>query len=113
MPLITKIIASLVVLFISFINNKAAVADNQSQYSILMDEWNKNKDIASKLLLEAEGQFKDGDEISGCSTQRKASEYGIKATNSLIEAMKANQFYDGLENLEAGLNKWKELRDLC
>ena len=47
--------------------------------------------------------------LSACATQKEASEFGISATESLIAAMKINGTMDSLENLKAGLNKWKEI----
>ena len=63
--------------------------------------------------FDAENQFKSGDELSGCATQKKASKYGIEATKSLIKAMEDNESPEGIKNLETGLNKWRELGDFC
>ena len=78
-----------------------------------MGDWESKKTIASEYLKQAENAFKEGDELTGCSFQRKASLYGIEATKSLISAMEVNGTKDGLENLEGGLNKWRELGDFC
>ena len=78
-----------------------------------MQEWNDKRELATQYLLDAEKALKEGDEATGCVAQRKASKYGIEATESLIKAMKINGSTDGLENFESGLNKWKELGDFC
>ncbi len=88
-------------------------ADSQKDFSEHMRDWQEKKELASFYLMEAEKSFKSGDELSGCVTQQKAGEYGIQATESLISAMRLNNSTDGLENLESGLNKWRELRDFC
>ncbi len=108
-----QLLAFLFILLIFGLNNQVAKAEGQESFEILMQEWNQKKELASQYLIEAEDAFKSGDELSGCVTQQKAGIYGIEATESLIKAMKSKGATDGLENLEAGLNKWKELRDFC
>ena len=78
-----------------------------------MKEWNEKKELASEYLLKAEEEFEAGDELSACATQKEASEYGISATQSLIYAMEINGTTDSIENLKAGINKWKEIGDVC
>ena len=78
-----------------------------------MQDWTEKRELASNYLFEAEEAFKIGNELSGCATQKKASKLGIEASNSLIKAMKLNGTMDSLKDLEAGLNKWKELGDFC
>ena len=78
-----------------------------------MYEWNDKRELATQYLLEAEKALKEGDKTTGCTKQRKASKYGIEATESLIKAMKIHGSIDGLENFESGLNKWRELGDFC
>jgi len=48
-----------------------------------------------------------------CARQREAASYGIEATESLIKALEANGSKTEIENLQAGLDKWRELRDYC
>ncbi len=78
-----------------------------------MKEWDEKRELASKYLQEAEKSLKEGDALAGCSSQREASRYGIEATEALIKAMEANGSKNEIENLKAGLNKWKELGDFC
>ena len=82
-------------------------------FELYMKDWNDKRELATQYLLEAEEAFKEGDEAIGCVIQRKASKYGIEATQSLIIAMKLNGSDQGVENFEYGLNKWKELGDFC
>ena len=76
-------------------------------------EWSYKSDLARKYLLEAEASFKEGDVVSACIYQKKASQYGIEATESLIQAFKENGSGEDISNITNGLNKWKELRDFC
>ena len=106
-----KILVSclLFILLITF-QSSHAFADGFETY---MQSWNEKRELATKYLLDAEKALKEGDEASACVIQRKASKYGIEATQSLIKAMTINGSTDGLENFEAGLNKWRELGDFC
>ena len=78
-----------------------------------MQEWNEKRELATQYLLDAEKSLKEGDDATACVTQRKASQYGIEATESLIKAMRIIGSTDGLENFESGLNKWKEIGSFC
>ena len=89
------------------------LASEEKDFSSYMRDWTEKKELASKLLRDAENAFKAGDELSGCALQVKASNKGIDATQSLIKAMEINGSTDGLENLEFGLNKWKQLATIC
>ncbi|WP_320667493.1 hypothetical protein [Prochlorococcus sp. MIT 1307] len=100
---------SLIFLLIT-IQDGAAFAEDFESY---MQEWNEKRELATQYLRDAERALKEGDEAISCTTQRKASKYGIEATESLIKAMKINGSTDGIENFELGLNKWRELRDFC
>ncbi len=109
----SKLLGILLILFFCLNQSDLAFAANEKEFLNYMQDWTEKKELASKYLREAEESFKAGDELSGCSIQKKASNYGIEATNSLISAMEAQGATDGLENLEAGLNKWRELGDFC
>ena len=78
-----------------------------------MYEWNDKRELATQYLLEAEKALKEGDKTTGCTKQRKASKYGIEATESLIKAFEESASTDDLSNIIAGLNKWQELKDFC
>ena len=106
------LVAALIITLILFGNN-IVFASTEKDFLIYMNDWESKREIASKYLKEAKIAFKEGDELTGCATQRKASKFGIKATKSLIKAMELNGSYEGLDNLEAGLNKWRELGDFC
>ncbi len=90
--------------------NDFVLADDFETY---INEWNKKSELATHYLLKAEKFLKEGNKSKGCSNQKKASEYGINATESLIKAIKINGSTDGLDVFESGLNKWRELRDFC
>ena len=83
------------------------------EFETYMQNWNEKRELATQYLLDAEKALKEGEEVTGCVTQRKASQYGIEATKSLIKAMKINGSANGIENIESGLNKWRELGDFC
>ena len=65
------------------------------------------------MLKEIEIDLKDGSRDKDCARQREAASYGIEATESLIKAFKINGSKTEIENLQAGLEKWRELRDYC
>lgn len=90
-----------------------AMAETSQDFEKLMSEWTKNRELASQYLIKAEEELEMGDELSACATQREASQYGISATNSLIHAMEISGSTESLENLRAGLNKWKEIGEIC
>ncbi len=89
------------------------LAYSQEEFDVNFNEWNEKRELASRLLLDAEESFKMGDELNGCVSQHKASQYGIEATQALIRAMKLSRTENGLEDLQIGLNKWRELGESC
>ena len=84
-----------------------------NDFETYMRAWDDKRTMATEFLLDAEKALKQGDKANGCASQRKASKYGIEATESLIKAMKINGSTEGLEGFESGLNKWRELGDFC
>ncbi len=84
-----------------------------SEVQSILNSWKEKTLLASHYLDEAQEFFIQGDELSGCITQEKAAKIGIEATNSLIMELKANNSTDGIDYLEEGINKWRELRDAC
>ena len=82
-------------------------------FETYMKVWEQKRELATRYLLKAEKSLREGNKDNGCSNQRKASKYGIEATQSLIKAMKINGSEDGLDGLQSGLNKWRELGDFC
>tara|TARA_B100000700_G_scaffold314442_1_gene401028 strand:+ start:189 stop:530 length:342 start_codon:yes stop_codon:yes gene_type:complete len=103
----------LIIILNIFIFANEAKASDSVNFERFMAEWNEQKELASKYLLKAEDEFKSGDELSACASQKEASDYGVAATQSLIYAMEVNGTTDSIENLEAGIQKWKEIGDVC
>tara|TARA_Y100001968_G_scaffold180476_1_gene165315 strand:+ start:127 stop:369 length:243 start_codon:yes stop_codon:yes gene_type:complete len=78
-----------------------------------LSDFYLNQEKASKILKEIETDLKDGSREKVCARQRQAAKYGIEATESLIKAFKTNGSKIELENLQTGIDKWRELRDYC
>ena len=106
--LIPLLLISLVLLFSSVISVNA-----ESEFEMYLNDFYQKQEKASKILKEIEIDLKDGSRDRVCARQREAASYGIEATESLIKAFKTNGSKTQIENLLAGLNKWKELRDYC
>ena len=102
------LLLSFVVLFSSVISVNA-----ESKFEMYLSDFYQKQEKASKILKEIETDLKDGSRDRVCARQREAARYGIEATESLIKAFKINGSKTEMENLQAGLNKWKELRDNC
>ena len=85
----------------------------ETEFEMYLSHFYQKQEKASKILKEIENDLKDGSRESVCSRQREAASYGIEATESLIKAFKPTGSKTEIENLQAGLNKWKELRDNC
>ena len=102
------LLISFVILFSSFISVNA-----ESEFEIYLSDFYQKQEKASKILKEIETDLKDGSRDRVCARQREAASYGIEATESLIKAFKTNGSKTEMENLEAGLDKWRELRDYC
>ena len=84
-----------------------------SEFEMYLNDFYQKQEKASKILKEIEIDLKDGSRERVCSRQREAANYGIEATKSLIKAFKTNGSTSQMENLQAGLDKWRELRDYC
>ena len=85
----------------------------ESEFDLYLNDFYQKQEKASKILKEIETDLKDGSRDRVCARQREAASYGIEATESLIKAFKTNGSASQLENLQAGLDKWRELRDYC
>ena len=85
----------------------------ETEFEMYLSDFYQKQDRASKILKGIEIDLKDGSRDRVCTRQREAARYGIEATESLIKAFKINESKIEMENLQAGLNKWKELRDYC
>ena len=102
------LLISLVLLFSSVIS-----ANAESEFEMYLSDFYQKQEKASKILKEIETDLKDGSRDRVCARQREAASYGIEATESLIKAIKTNGSESQMENLQAGLDKWRELRDYC
>ena len=102
------LLISLVLLFSSVISVNA-----ESEFELFLNDFYQKQEKASKLLKEIETDLKDGSRDRVCARQREAASYGIEATELLIKAFKTNGSKTEMENLQAGLDKWRELRDYC
>ena len=105
--LLPSLIFSLL-LFFSLIPVRA-----ETEFEINLSDFYQKQEQASKILKEIENDLKDGTKDRVCARQREAAIYGIEATESLIKAFKINGSKTQMENLKAGLDKWRELRDYC
>ena len=85
----------------------------ESEFEMYLSDFYQKQEKASKILKEIETDLKDGSRDRVCARQREAASYGIEATKSLIKAFKTNGSITEMENLQAGLDKWRELRDYC
>ena len=97
-----------VLLFFPFISVNA-----ESKFDMYLSDFYQKQEKASKLLKGIETDLKDGSRDRVCARQREAASYGIEAMESLIKAFKTNSSKTEMENLQAGLDKWRELRDYC
>ena len=102
------LLISLFLLFSSVISVNA-----ESEFEMYLIDFYQKQGKASKILKEIETDLKDGSRDRVCSKQREAARYGIEATESLIKAFKTNGSKTEIDNLQAGLDKWRELRDYC
>ena len=78
-----------------------------------LSDFYQKQEKASRLLKEIETSLRNGSRSGVCAKQREAAILGIEATNSLIEAFKISDSKTDTRNLQAGLDKWRELRDYC
>ena len=85
----------------------------ESEFEMYLSDFYQNQEKASKILKEIETDLKNGSKDRVCARQREAASYGIEATESLIKAFKTNGSITEMDNLQAGLDKWREMRDYC
>ena len=103
------LLTSFLLLFSSVVSVNA-----ESEFEIHLSDFYQKQEKASKILKEIETDLKNGSRERVCSRQREAAGYGIEATESLIKALITNGAKKTeLENLQTGLDKWRELRDYC
>tara|TARA_B100000965_G_scaffold5723_1_gene4467 strand:- start:177 stop:506 length:330 start_codon:yes stop_codon:yes gene_type:complete len=84
-----------------------------TEFEMYLSDFYKKQEQASTILKEIETDLKEGSRAGICAKQRKAANYGIEATESLIKAFKINGSNTEIDNLRSGLDKWRELRDYC
>ena len=102
---------SLIVTIFLFLLLKPVKAE--TEFEMYLSDFYQKQDRASRILKGIETDLKDGSRENVCARQREAAIYGIEATDSLIKALKINGSKTEIESLQAGLNKWRELRDYC
>tara|TARA_Y100001968_G_scaffold302308_1_gene315536 strand:- start:670 stop:1002 length:333 start_codon:yes stop_codon:yes gene_type:complete len=96
-------------LFTSLIPVKA-----NTEFEMHLNDFYQKQERASQILKDIQTDLKDGSRDKVCARQREAAIYGIEATESLIKAFEvSNGLRDQTENLQSGLDKWRELRDYC
>ena len=100
-------------IFVVLLFSSVIPVSAESEFEIYLSDFYQNQEKASKILKEIETDLKDGSRDRVCARQREAASYGIEATESLIKAFKTNGSESQMENLQAGLDKWRELRDYC
>ena len=105
------ILLSLIFSFFLYISPTPVKAN--TDFEIYLNDFYQKQARASQILKEIEMDLKDGSSNKICVRQREAAIYGIEATESLIKAFEVNGSKNQMENLQAGLNKWRELRDYC
>ena len=84
-----------------------------TEFEVYLNDFYQKQAQASKILKEIEEDLKEGSREKVCARQREAAIYGIEATKSLIKAFEVNGSKNQIENRQAGLDKWRELRDYC
>ena len=105
------LILTLIFSFSLFLSLKPVKAE--TEFEMYLSDFYQKQERASKILKEIETDLKDGSKDRACTRQREAASYGIEATESLIKAFKINGSESQIENIQAGLDKWRELRDYC
>ena len=99
--------------FVVLLSSSVIPVSAESEFELYLSDFYQKQEKASKILKEIETDLKDGSRDRACERQREAASYGIEATESLIKAFKTNGTKTEMENLRAGLDKWRELRDYC
>ena len=105
------LLLSLIFCFLFFIS--LIPVNAQTEFEMYLSDFYQKQERASIILKKIETDLKDGSKDRICARQREAANYGIEATESLIKAFRINGSKTEIENLKAGLDKWRELRDYC
>ena len=101
------------IIFSIFLFTSPTPVKANTEFEMYLNDFYQKQAQASKILKEIESDLKDGSRDKDCSRQREAANYGIEATESLIKAFKISGTQTQIENIQTGLNKWRELRDYC
>ena len=105
---------SLILILTIILRTPPVLSLDLDEFNLRLSDWNNKISIASEFLEEAEKSLKSGDKNQGCLMQKKAGKMGVEATKSLIIAFKINGATESeLDNINSGMNKWRELRDFC
>ena len=86
---------------------------SDTQFEEYLNDFYKKQEMASKLLKEIETDMKNGSKERVCLRQREAAMYGIEGTQSLLKAFEISGTTYQLEDIKAGLNKWRNLSEAC
>tara|TARA_Y100001968_G_scaffold318662_1_gene349178 strand:+ start:1698 stop:2027 length:330 start_codon:yes stop_codon:yes gene_type:complete len=105
------LLLSLIFAFFLFIS--PITVKGETKFEMYLSEFYQKQELASQILKEIETDLKNGSRDRVCARQREAAIYGIEATESLIEAFRLKGSKTEIENLQGGLDKWRELRDYC
>ena len=105
------LILSLIFSFLLFIS--VIRVNAETEFELFLNDFYQKQELASQILKEIETDLKNGSKARICAKQREAANYGIEATESLIKAFKINGSMSEMNSLQAGLEKWRELRDYC
>ena len=108
-----KRILLLTLIYFFFLFISLTPVNANTKFEMYLSDFYQKQERASQILKEIETDLKTGSREKVCARQKEAAKYGIEATESLIKAFEANGSKTQMENLQAGLNKWKELRDYC
>ena len=100
-------------IFVVLLFSSVIPVSAESEFELYLSDFYLKQEKAGKILKEIETDLKNGSRDRVCARQREAASYGIEATESLIKAFKTNGSESQMENLQAGLDKWRELRDYC
>ena len=101
----------LIIYFLFFSDTSVVIAE--SELNMQISDFYQKQEKASKILKEIETDLKDGSRDRVCARQREAALYGIEASQSLIKALETNGSRTQIDIIEAGLKKWRDLRDSC
>ena len=110
--MITHIFAALIYCSLAF-QPIWSVLGLEQEYDNYMNTWTENIILARNFLDKAQESLNNGDPLESCFNQRKASEYGLIATQSRIKAEEIQGDLSLIPNLEEGLKKWKAFADFC